>query len=51
MQACAERYLAESEIDTLLEAGLIPLVSRRDRNAIVAVRFQSVADSPAPLAW
>jgi type VI secretion system protein ImpC len=51
MQACAERYLAESEIDTLLEAGLIPLVSRRDRNAIVAVRFQSVADPPAPLAW
>ena len=51
MQACAERYLAEGQIDTLLKGGLIPLVSRRDRNAIVAVRFQSVADPPAPLAW
>ena len=28
MQACAERYLTESEINTLLEAGLIPLASR-----------------------
>jgi hypothetical protein len=51
MQACGERYLTESEIHRLLTAGLIPLASRRDRNAIVAIRFQSVADPPAPLAW
>jgi type VI secretion system ImpC/EvpB family protein len=51
MQACAERYLSESQTETLLKGGLIPLVSRRDRNAIVAGRFQSVADPPAPLAW
>jgi len=51
MQACAERFLTESEIDRLLTAGLIPLASRRDRNAVVAIRFQSVSDPPAPLAW
>ena len=51
MQACAERFLTESQIQMLLERGLIPLASRRDRNAVVAVRFQSIADPPAPLAW
>ena len=51
MQACAERFLTESETNTLLMAGLIPLASRRDRNAVVAIRIQSVADPPAPLAW
>lgn len=51
LQACAERYLTESQMNALLAAGLIPLVSRRDRAAIVAVRFQSIADPPAPLAW
>jgi type VI secretion system protein ImpC len=51
MQACAERYLTESQIETLLRAGLVPIASRRDRNAVVAVRFQSVSNPPAPLAW
>jgi type VI secretion system ImpC/EvpB family protein len=50
MQACSERFMTESEIQTLLQAGLLPLASRRDRNAIVAMSFQSVADPPAPLA-
>lgn len=51
LQACAERFLTESEIHTLLKAGLIPIASRRDRNAVVAIRFQSVSDPAAPLAW
>lgn len=51
MQACAERYLTESEMQGLLTAGLIPVASRRDRNAVVVIRFQSVSDPPAPLAW
>jgi type VI secretion system protein ImpC len=51
MQACAERFLTESQIDMLLKAGLLPIASRRNRNAVVAVRFQSVSDPPAPLAW
>ena len=51
LQACAERFLTERELQTLLDAGLIPLASRRDRNAIVAIRFQSISHPPAPLAW
>jgi len=51
MQACGERFLNEREIQALLTAGLIPLASRRDRNAVVAIRFQSVSEPPAPLAW
>ena len=51
MQPCAERLLSEKQIDVLLKAGLIPIASRRDRNLVVAVRFQSVSDPPAPLAW
>ncbi len=51
MQACGERFLTESQIQTLLKAGLIPIASRRDRNGVVAIRFQSVSDPSAPLAW
>jgi type VI secretion system protein ImpC len=49
LQACAERYLTESELLALLKAGIVPLASRRDRNVVVAIRFQSIADPPAPL--
>ena len=51
MQPCAERTLTESQIDSMIKAGLIPIAPRRDRNAVVAIRFQSIADPPAPLAW
>jgi type VI secretion system protein ImpC len=51
MQPCAERFLDEREIQALLDAGLVPIVSRRDRNAVVAVRFQSISQPPAPLVW
>ena len=51
MQACAEHFLTESQAQALLKAGLIPIASRRDRNAVVVIRFQSISDPPAPLAW
>jgi predicted component of type VI protein secretion system len=51
MQPCAERVLTESQIDAMIKAGLIPIASRRDRPAVVAIRFQSIADPPAPLSW
>lgn len=51
LQACAERFVTEREIQAMIAAGLVPLASRRDRNGIVAVRFQSIADPPAALAW
>ena len=52
MQACAERFLTESETrEAGSSAGLVPIASRRDRNAVVAMRFQSVSEPPAPLVW
>jgi type VI secretion system ImpC/EvpB family protein len=51
MQPCAERLLADGQIDALIKAGLIPIAGRRDRNSVMAVRFQSIADPPAPLTW
>lgn len=51
LQACAERFLTEGQLQAMLQRGIIPFASRRDRNAVVAIRFQSIADPPAPLAW
>jgi hypothetical protein len=51
MQPCAERVLTESHIEAMIKAGLIPMASHRNRNAVTAIRFQSIADPPAPLAW
>jgi hypothetical protein len=45
-----ERFLT-GQVEGLLKAGLVAIASRRDRNAVVAVRFQSVSDPAAPLAW
>jgi type VI secretion system protein ImpC len=42
LQPSAEYFLTEREIQRALDAGMIPLVSRRDRNALVAVRFQTI---------
>jgi type VI secretion system ImpC/EvpB family protein len=51
LQACAERFLTESQLQRLIEHGLIPIASRRDRNGVVVIRFQSVSAPPAPLVW
>jgi type VI secretion system ImpC/EvpB family protein len=51
MQACGERFLTEGEMRRLASAGLVPIASRRDRNAVVAVQFQSIAEPSAPLVW
>jgi len=51
MQPGAERFLTENEMRALLTAGLTPIVSRRDRNAAVVVRVQSISDPPGALAW
>jgi type VI secretion system ImpC/EvpB family protein len=49
MLPCAEQLLSERQMDGLIKRGLIPIAGRRDRNSVVAVRFQSIADPPAPL--
>lgn len=51
LQPCAERNMTDNEANAMLQAGLIPIVSRRDRNAVVVPRFQSIAEPSAPLAW
>jgi type VI secretion system protein ImpC len=50
MQACAERYLGEAASTAMLAAGLIPLLSHRQRNALSVMRFQSVAQPSQALA-
>jgi type VI secretion system ImpC/EvpB family protein len=51
LQPCTERLLNEALMSTMLQVGLLPIAGRRNANSAVAVRFQSVADPPAPLAW
>lgn len=50
LQACAEHYLGEASANKMLAAGLIPLLSHRQRNAVTVSRFQSVAEPPQALA-
>jgi type VI secretion system ImpC/EvpB family protein len=44
MQACAEDYLGEQAGQALLSAGLMPVLSHKQRNAVTVVRLQSIAD-------
>jgi type VI secretion system protein ImpC len=50
LQACAETYLGDQGGQALLQAGLMPLLSHRHRNAVTVMRFQSVAEPAAALA-
>ena len=47
---CAEILLTEDAAERLLEEGLIPLVSFKDRDLVRVMRFQSIADPPRGLA-
>jgi type VI secretion system protein ImpC len=49
-QPCAETLMTERAAGRLLERGLMPLASMRDRDAVRLVRLQSVADPVAALA-
>ncbi|MDE2455655.1 MAG: type VI secretion system contractile sheath large subunit, partial [Burkholderiales bacterium] len=51
LQACAEAYLGEQAGQALLDAGLMPLMSHRHRNAATLMRLQSVASPAARLAF
>ncbi len=44
LQACAEEYLGEEGGNALLQAGLMPVLSHRHRNAVTVMRMQSVAE-------
>ena len=47
---CGETLLTETAVERLLEAGVMPLVCRRDGDTVRLMRFQSVANPLAPLA-
>lgn len=49
LQACAEVTLVDRAAQAMLDAGLMPLLSYRNRNAIRLARFQSIANPAAPL--
>jgi type VI secretion system ImpC/EvpB family protein len=51
LQPCAEQFLTESQANRILDAGIVPIASRRDRNAVVVLRFQSIADPPRAMLW
>jgi predicted component of type VI protein secretion system len=50
LQPVAEVLLGERASQAILERGLMPVVSCKDRNAARLVRFQSLADPPVALA-
>lgn len=50
LQACAETYLSERAVLALLEAGLMPLLSHKNRHAVTVMRFQSIAEPTSALA-
>ena len=47
---CAEVLLTEDAVERLLEEGLLPLVSFKNRDHVRIGRFQSIADPPHALA-
>jgi len=49
VKPCAEIFLSERALETLIAAGLMPLVSFKDAGRIRLARFQSIAHPPALL--
>jgi len=43
LQPCAETTLVDRAAEAILEAGLMPLLSYKNRNAMRVMRFQSIA--------
>ncbi len=50
MKPCAEALLTEKAVTAILDKGIMPLLSLKDRDSVRLLRFQSLADPPAPLA-
>jgi len=47
---CAENYLTERAMQSLIAKGLIPMLSVKGRDSVQVPRFQSVGDPPSSLA-
>jgi type VI secretion system protein ImpC len=50
LKPCAEILLTENAAEILLDRGFMPLASVKGTDRVRLVRFQSVAEPPAPLA-
>jgi type VI secretion system protein ImpC len=44
MMACAEVFLIERAAEAILDRGVMPMISYRNRNAVRLMRFQSIAE-------
>ncbi len=44
MMACAEIFLIERAAEAMLDNGVMPMISYRNRNAVRLMRFQSIAE-------
>ena len=44
MMACAELFLIERAAEAMLDRGVMPMISYRNRNAVRLMRFQSIAE-------
>ncbi len=50
MMACAEEFLTERAASAMLDRGLMPMMSYRNRDAVRLMRFQSIAEPLTALA-
>ena len=50
IQPCGEALITDETAESILEKGLIPLVSMKDQDVVRVVRFQSIADPLQSLA-
>jgi len=46
---CSEVLLTEEAVERMLDEGLIPLVSFKDRDRVRLARFQSIGNTPRGL--
>lgn len=49
LQSCAEIEMSASDAEWVLDQGCMPLVWAKGQSAVCLLRFQSIADPPAPL--
>ena len=49
VKPCAEILLTEESVVSVIDRGLMPLISYKGRDSVRVGRFQSIADPPRPL--
>lgn len=49
LKPCAEVWMTEEEAEGVMDQGFMPLASLKNQDAVLLLRFQSIADPPAGL--